>query len=303
MGDSFQEIWREVRLHSPSVPGELVQHWVQDRFHSVLYYRMWSWCFAEGQFNLPDSYSTGTADLTADSMTVTGTDTVWTEAMVGRQLKIRNHVFTITAFVSATEITIDRIWPQASVAANAYTIVQAYLTVPNDFRQFYTIIDPRNNWRLWHNFTSRDINNYDPARVSTGNPVIVAAVRWSSTDMTTARPMYELWPHVTVKSGYPYIYVRELPEFSDTSPLPYSVHGHMLKKGALADLCKWPGTPEHPNPLFNLNLSRRYEEEWQDDLNELERNDQEIYMTNLWYMNTDLPYAPLDAKFYQTHAV
>ena len=77
----------------------------------------------------------------------------------------------------------------------------------------------------------------------------------------------------------------------------------MIKKGALADLCKWPGTVEHPNPMFNLSLSRRYEEEWQEELDELERNDQEIYMTNLWYASTDLPYAPLDAKFYQTHAV
>ena len=300
----FEDIWREVRLHSPSVPGELCQHWVRDRFHNVAYYRMWSWNMGMGQFNIPSFYNTGTVTLTADSMVVTGdATTVWDISMVGRQIKAKNFIFTITDVTAVNSLTIDRIWPQATIADAPYTILQAYLTVPNDFRMFYTVIDPRNNWRIWTNYTSRDINNYDPARMSTGNPCILAAVFWSSEDFATSRPMYELWPHQTVKSGYPYVYYKAPPDFDETHDLPYNVHDHMLKKGALADLCKWPGTPEHPNPMFNLNLAMVYEKEWQAELDELERNDQEIYMTTLWYHHTDMPYAPLDARFYQTHAV
>jgi len=92
-------------------------------------------------------------------MVVTGdATTVWDISMVGRQIKAKNFIFTITDVTAVNSLTIDRIWPQATIADAPYTILQAYLTVPNDFRMFYTVIDPRNNWRIWTNYTSRDIN-------------------------------------------------------------------------------------------------------------------------------------------------
>lgn len=300
MPDSYESMWREVRLYAPTCPSELCERFVRNRFRDIVEERLWSWAFKEAQIDIPSSYSVGTVDLTYQSNIVTGTDTVWTTDMVGRQIKVRNNMYTIMDVPDPLTLTIDRAWGQDSVTLQTYMIVKALFTVPNDFRGWYSIIDPSNNWRIWHNFNTRDIDRYDPARTSTGNPAVVAAAHY---DQVSGLPRFELWPHQTTNKGFRYLYYKIHPDISREQALPYGIRGDIIVKGALADLCRWPGTPTQPNAMFNMKLAEVYELEYQQKVWEMARNDQEIYMTDLWYDSTDLPYAPLDAKFYQTHAV
>lgn len=53
-----------------------------------------------------DPYSTGTVSVTQDSTTVTGSGTTWTEEMVGQHILVDGDFYEITAFVSATQLTI-----------------------------------------------------------------------------------------------------------------------------------------------------------------------------------------------------
>ena len=300
MADSFDSIWREVRLYCPSVPSELCKHWVRDRFRHIMEWKQWSWAMAEAQFNLPSSYNTGTVTLTLNSSTVTGAGTAWTADMVNRQFKCRNYMWTIlTVDVALQTLTLDRTWPSATESGTPYIILQAYVTVPSDFHAFHTVKDPANNWRIWTNFSSREIDAVDPARTSTGNPSVLAN---HTIDPVTLMPRYELWPHVTTAKGFVYIYWTHHADF-DSSVQWLHFTGEILKFGALADLCCWPGTPEAPNPMFNLNMNKKFEADFMDHLLREERNDEEIYLTKLWYETAALPYAPLDGRFYQTHAI
>lgn len=299
MADSFDSIWREVRLYCPSVPMELVQRWVRDRFRHIQEWKPWSWSVAESQFDMPDAYSTGSVTLTNGSTTVVGAGTAWTSSMVNRQFKAKNFMWTISSVDTVAQtLVLDRTYPLATDSAVNYLILQAYVTVPDDFHAFFTVKDPANNWRLWYNFSSRELDAIDPARASTGNPTILASY---TEDPLTKNARYELWPHVTTVRGFPYLYWKHHADFDQTQTLHFT--GELLKFGALADLCCWPGTPEAPNPMFNLALSKKFEADFMDHLLREERNDEEIALTRLWYDIANIPYAPLDAKFYQSHAV
>lgn len=262
--------------------------------------RVWSWAFAENQIEIPDAYQTGTITLTQGSATVTGLDTVWTSSLENLQLKVLNNMYTISTVTSNTELTIDRQWARTTTSGNPYTIVKALYTVPSDFRGWYTVIDPTNNWRIWYNFTARDIDRYDPARTSTGNPAVVAS---STYDAVTGLPRFEVWPHQLTAKAFRFLYYKVHADISRNQDLPEGVRGNAIVKGALSDLCRWPGVASQPNMMFSLKLADYYEAEFQREVGEMARNDQEIYMTDLWYDSTDLPYAPLDAKFYQTHSI
>lgn len=300
MADSFDQIWREVRLYCPSAPAELVKRWLRDRFRHILEWKRWSWAMAEDQFTMPDAYSTGSIVLTQGSTTVTGNGTAWTSAMAGRQLKSKNFMWTILSVdVALQTLVIDKVWALPTDPTANYLILQALVTVPADFHAFETVKDPANNWRLWTNFSVRELDAIDPARSSTGNPTILASATYDPLQVNRIR--YELWPHVTSARGFPYLYWKHPPDFDSTQTLPFT--GELLKFGVLSDLCCWPGTPEQPNMMFNLNLSKKFDADFMDHLLREVRNDEEIYLSSFWYDIANIPYAPLDAKFYQTHAV
>lgn len=301
MADSFDQIWREVNLYSTAVPPQLVQNWVRDSFRDIIRHRLWSWAVRESDFAFPDVYTTGTVSVTNDDATVTGSGTTFTSAMVGRQIKIDNQIKTITSFTSTTSIEMESVWPEDSKSGASYSILLAYVTAPADFKGFLSVVDPGNNWRINTHLDIRDLDVWDAGRTSTGNPVAVADLRWNQTT-GSIRPMYEVWPHVTAQTGaLRYLYWIIHPDVSKTQALPYTITGDVVKSGALWRLSRWPGTIDSPNPMYNRQEAQLFRQEFTDRLNDLAREDKEIYPNDLWYTYTNLPYAPLDARYYQSH--
>jgi hypothetical protein len=90
------------------------------------------------------------------------------------------------------------------------------------------------------------------------------------------------------------------------------MRGDEIVRGALADLARWPGTAEHPNPMFarganggvwTPQLTQSFEAESESMLIDLERQDEEQMLT--WLADaswSEWPYAPIDAAFLQSHA-
>ena len=76
-------------------------------------------------------YTTGTVTATEGSTTVSGTDTTFTESMVGRKfaLSLDDPYYVIDAFVSATEVTLDRAYVETTATDSAYTIYDDILTL------------------------------------------------------------------------------------------------------------------------------------------------------------------------------
>ena len=71
------------------------------------------------------NYNTGTVDITSGSATVTGTNTVWTSAMVGRKFIVQgdDEVYIVDSFSTTTSITLNRTYNGSTVDDGNYEIL------------------------------------------------------------------------------------------------------------------------------------------------------------------------------------
>jgi hypothetical protein len=304
VADTFAQMTRQLQLWVPELPPFLAQRFVRDRYRRLADLRPWGALRAEGEF-LPNAATTaGTATMTRGSPLVVGIETGWTSAEVGRQFQANSRapIYTILSVEGPLALTLDRPFGGDS-GTGLYRILDAYVTVPSDFRSFMVVLDPRRSWRLQHWVTQQELALLDPGRSSAGTPWALVDRRFSS---TTRRPQYELWPYCTIASNYPFYYIKQVADLAADDDEPfYPLTGAEIVRGALADLARWPGTAATPNPMFEhaLELARSFEAEARDMLENLERQDEETFMT--WLTTVDWaswPSAPIDAAFMQNHA-
>jgi hypothetical protein len=306
--NSFEEMSRSLRLYVPQLPYPLAQQFIRDRYRRILELRTWSGSRAEGEFLVTAAETTGTVALTFNNSTVTGTGTSFLSTDVGRQFKggSGSPVYSITAVnTGAQTLTLDRPYGGDTVAASTYTVFNGYVIPPTDFLSFLAVTDPRNAWRLVWWITQDELNRWDPQRVFFGQAYALVDRRF---DTTTGQPQFELWPYNTAQRNYPFYYYKRVPDLVQDTDIPiWPIRSDVIVYGALADLCLWPGTPEKPNPLFG-SAGKIALAEWKykydDGLVELERRDEEIFLTWLaTASNMGYPFAPLSASFIQSHAV
>lgn len=290
-------------MYVPDLPVLLAQRLVQDRYRRILDLRPWSGLRKQGVWTIPDAYSTGTVSVTQGSTTITGSGTTWTSAMEGRQIRVNNQspILTITDVASATSLTTDLAYPLATATGQSYQILQNYVTAPTDLKYLLSVLDPYRQWRLRFNITQTEINQWDPGRTNAGDTWVVADWQFDSDGVA----QYELWPAPTTTRGFNFTYIAQGSDLtaSDDTPI-YPLRGDEILYGALADLCLWPGTRDFKNPLFgDQNIYAIYNAKYVDALNNVEREDESMYMT--WLQNADdnMMFAPLDSKFIQNHGL
>ena len=140
-----------------------------------------------------------------------------------------------------------------------------------------------------------------PAGTYTLNDVFVVQV---TPGFQSSMPMFELWPYSMSQRVYPYLYDRRFPDVDDpTWALPRYIDGDILVKGALADLFRYKGTSDVPNPSYDLNVAVNYEREFQAKVAEMEREDDEVFLDSVRYQ-LSMPTANLfafGADFMQSH--
>lgn len=125
---------------------------------------------------------------------------------------------------------------------------------------------------------------------------------------TQSGPRYELWPGPTYQTYlYPYIYIaKEYDLTVDAPALPPFVanRGEVLLEMALASCARYPGADaDHPNVYFNLGLATMHETRAMGMIYDLERNDEEVGVSNVNYQEYPFYPAPwMDGGWQQSHA-
>ena len=306
--DTFASMYKALRMWAPDLPIFLAKQLIRDRYRRVAERRIWSALRAESEFILSDAKDAGTVTATRSSATITGSGTDFQSTDVGRQFQVgmRAPTYTITAVGSTTDLTIDRVYGDSLVGADLnYRILDAYVTCPTDFKSFIVVYDPKQNWRLRHFVTQDDIARLDPARTSAGTPWALVDRRFSTIASTLGQATYEMWPYTVSERNYPFYYEKQVADLSLDADIPeIPVRGDILVRGALADVCRWPGSVERPNPMYDPRGTQyqTWDKEFEVGIAELERQDENTYMT--WLNNNDWamwPYAPMDSKFIQNH--
>lgn len=306
MADTYLSMYAALRLQCPDLPIFLAQQFIRDRYRRIAERRNWSGLRGEGEFLLNNANIQGSVNATRNSATIVGVGTAFASTDVGRQFMAGNRapVYTVlTVDPIGQTLTIDRVFGGDSVTNSPYFILDAYQTAPADFKSFLVIYDPKQNWRLRHWVTQDDIARLDPARTSVGTPWAFIDRRFTTAGLV----QFEVWPYSQSQRNYPFYYFKQVPDLVNDTDTPFwPIRGDVIVKGALADVARWPGTVQRPNPMYNayLSLAKSYEAEFEDLLVEVERQDENIYLS--WLSDAQWnswPYAPFDSRFMQNHAM
>lgn len=304
--DTFGDMYRQLRQYVPELPLFLAKKVINNRYRRALDSRPWAGLRGEGMLTIPASYTTGTVTVPQGGTTVTGVGTAWTSDMAGLQIKIANQgpIITIASVTDPTHLELTQVYPLSNYASipTGYTILKNFVTMPEDFKYFLVIYDPYRQWRLFFNMTQQDLSAWDPGRTNVGNPWVMADLKFNADGVA----QYELWPGPTSASGYNYYYIKQGADLVEDTDRPiFPFRGSELVRGALADLVTYPGTPSNPNPLFaKMDLMLANDNVYLDQLNQLEREDEAMYMNWLQQAGfNSMPFAPIDARFIQNHAI
>lgn len=103
-----------------------IQRWVNQACRKIAFAYPWWTRQAEQSINTVATYTDGTITVTNESTTVTGSGTTFTSAMVGRKLAlaIGGPFYRISAYVSATEVTLAVAYKEDTASAQGYVIFQ-----------------------------------------------------------------------------------------------------------------------------------------------------------------------------------
>ena len=307
---TFEQLWRFMMVYFPECPLPIAQQCVNTAYSKGLRRGRWAGQRASSVFNIEAPIPGTGLRTTLGSTTFINLDSVlepWDSTMLGKQVVIDGvgPYYTILAVDTTTlnhTITTD-IAASTTAAGQDYTIQQIYLTPPSDFASFLSVIDQENNWKLHLTYAQEQLDYFDGQRSTTGTPFILAGgVPYATpSGETVPRPRFELWPRTAGVKSYPYHYVKRLPLLSAASDRPiFPFVGDVLRHGALAELALWPGTKQLPNPYFDMQQHMMHRQIFEDGLKEIERDDQELAQTMISY-HDNLPFAPFDASWLQTH--
>lgn len=282
MANTFNQIWRSLSMYNPDIPPRLIQDWVQEGWTKVCDAKLWSWALEEDQFETIASIDVGDLTLTNGSATVTSTTGLFTTALVGQQIKINKHVFTIDSFDDINNVDLDRTWPLADQTQTG-TVLSAYFSTPVDFYGFVSVIDAEAGRRIWTNIDIKHLDRTDPQRTATGEPTVLADRKWkTSPSSATTVPTYELWPHPLTKRAYRILYWKVPALFSRTVALPHTIPDRIIKNYARAQMSTWPGDNKNPNRMHSRISSQQFMTEFRDDLIDIMVRDDEIFDTDVW---------------------
>jgi hypothetical protein len=251
---------------------------INSSYQRLLSRRKWSFLYDVTNLSTIAPYTTGTVDVTQGSATVTGTSTVWTSAMVGRQLRVADDsgFYKIKTVTPPDSITLDTVYAGITKTAQGYSIFQNLYSLSSSCRNLLSIV-------YQMKLIEKDlyfVDRYDPDRLTTGQPEWFIKRGKDSNGYL----QIELWP--IPDDAYPlrYSYIKSVSDMSKDSDLPV-INSTLLEMEATIECLRWSAlipSAQAPQSVYRQQISEAiamrnelYLECMRDD----RRNDSEIMNT------------------------
>jgi hypothetical protein len=193
-------------------------------------------------------------------------------------------------------LKLDLVWSHADFLTSAYQIMSAYVSLEQNLRMIWSVVNNKQGWRLKLNMPQEVLNTYDAWRQTTGFCYMMAD--WVPDEI--GRFQYELYPSPSMQQGFPYLAYRtvvNLVEDEDTPPP--AIPSHVLVAGAIADVLVY--NPK--SPYYDPSTSRKFETDFERDLQAAMLADDSIYMQNLQWAYSRYPFTQHGANYWQSHDV
>lgn len=305
MAITFESVYRAVLAHVPIAGPLLCREWVQWAYNEYGTHRSWSHLRVESVITANDQKQ-GMATATKGSATIAGGTLAFAATDVGRQIRLSSiPIYTIIAVdvTGGTTATINRAYGEVS-GLQAFTVLDAYVTMPLDFNRFSAILDPQNKWKLRYWITSDQLNACDPGRMSTGNAAMLVNQAYSPVPGFLGNVRYELYPYQTAARSYPMWYFRKGEILTDDDVFIGQLANRakdVLVPGALSRAAMWPGVDGKKNMYFDLNLAKIHKAEFDAKMSEMYTADDDLYFEDAPMVNYAYAGFPWDAAWLQSH--
>lgn len=268
-----------MRLYVPAAPTFLVREWVNVSWKRLAKARHWTFLRGELRLTIGAARALAVVGVTQGSSTITSAG-LFLAGDAGRQFRVGSTpIYTVQTFTDVNTLVLDQPYGEDTSAVARGTIFDGYATMPADFESFRLIVDPYNQRRLAWWVTEDQLNILDPtSQISDNGPRTLVARGGGSTYLPTlGRVQYSYWPRPTTARSYPAIYNKQAARIDDTT----TFHGvladgaEVVIDGALAEAALWPGTPDQPNPYFNVSTAREKKVAFLDGVQHLSLRDDE----------------------------
>ena len=219
----------------------VVKQALNDVLEEICQAHNFSWLYGNLSFITVKPYTAGTVEVTEGSATITGTDTIWTLAMVGRKFYCGNATYEVSAFVGITELTLGTVYAGDGGSGLAYKIYQDEYSLASDVEDVLAVRQENNPQRL----IKRDIefmDKYYPLRNSFGYPSMYSIIGYDSTGYIKIA----VYPIPNQARNIYYRYKKWVIEMSadESTPIVPLRYRWVLAKGALYITAKYLDMPD-----------------------------------------------------------
>jgi hypothetical protein len=151
----------------------LVQFSIQWAINRISQYFEWPYYMQNQVITTTAPYSTGTVAVTNGSATVTGTNTVWTSAMVGRKIQIGgdNAYYYVLTVNSTTSITLAVPYQGTTQSGSTYNIYKDEYKLSPDVQAYKTIVQIQNSLAM-NGMPPTKFDKIFPTQTSFSSPYI-----------------------------------------------------------------------------------------------------------------------------------
>lgn len=224
--------------------------------------------------------------------------TISKSSLVRRQFRLgtTRPFYNIRAVTTLQELILDLPYGHPSAATSAYQICQAYVSLGQNLRMVWSVVNTAQGWRLRLNMPQETINTYDVWRQTTGwvymlNDYIPDEI---------GRFQYELYPTPSMEQGFPYLAYRTVENMvNDEDTPPPAIPSHCLVHGAIADVMLY----NRKSPYYDPGVSAEFNRQFESDLINAAMADDSIYMNNLMWAFSKYPFTQHGAAYWQSHDV
>lgn len=167
-------------------------------------------------------------------------------------------IFTVMAVVDAQTLLMNLPWGGPSATALGYSILKMYCTMPSDFKDFLSIVDPVQGIPIAFHVSQRDLDFRDPQRTSSGEPCFLA----DRAPDSNGNMQYEIWPPGSAARQLSYLYCAQWPEMrKPTDRPPFFLNPTVLVDGACAKALRT--RVERNDAWYDLPQSKMYEADFE----------------------------------------
>lgn len=233
---TYGDVRLRVKQSFPSIPQDLIDGWISDRYLSILDRLDWDRMQIQGILQTTAYYETGTVTVTNGLTAITGAGTTWTAAMTGRGIRIanRNEYYEFTRTGDTTG-TLNMAYEGDNASGAGYRIFQNIYDLPSDCKILHEIRSFQTGLPL-EKMSLADMNTMEAMDIYYGDPEKYALFMDSNASPPLMR--VKVWPIPHYSRGLPILYTAEAATLSSTSStlLPWLRTGALFE-GVSADAC------------------------------------------------------------------